>query len=199
MFHVRRNTSKIKEDNKNNSTNKRAHHVVTMITTLGLLIALEVVLTRFFKIEPTITLRFSFGFVAFVIAGMLYGPVASAGVAALADFCGAILFPTGGAYFPGFTVTAFLTGLVLGLFLYKKQNLFRIIVATLITQVFGSLLLNAYWLSLIISGKSYSAILITRSLQGVIMSIIMIISIQVISKQLLPRLKPVLTDHTSRA
>ena len=70
-----------------------------MIVTLALLLAIEIVLSRFLSIQTSIT-RIGFGFVPLVIAGVLFGPVAAAIVAVLGDVLGALLFPTG-AFFGG--------------------------------------------------------------------------------------------------
>ena len=76
------------------------------LITLSVLVAMDVVLTRFLSINAWNT-RIGFGFVPMVIAAMMYGPLSAGIVAALADFIGAILFPTG-PYFPGFTFSVFL-------------------------------------------------------------------------------------------
>ena len=90
-----------------------------VLTTLALLTALEIVLSRFLSINAWNT-KIGFSFVPIVAAAILYGPAAAGIVGALGDFIGAILFPIG-AYFPGFTLTAFLTGCVFGLFLHRKE------------------------------------------------------------------------------
>ena len=63
-------------------------------------------------------MKIGFAFVAVFVGAYLYGPVAGAVVGGLGDFLGAILFPIG-AYFPGFTLNCALTGVVMGLLLYK--------------------------------------------------------------------------------
>ena len=85
------------------------------LVTLSILTALEIVLNRFLSINAWNT-KIGFSFIPVAVAGMLFGPLGGAVVGALGDLVGAILFPIG-AYFPGFTLTAFLTGLVYGLFL----------------------------------------------------------------------------------
>ena len=94
-------------------------------------------------------------------------------VGALVDFIGAILMPTG-AYFPGFTVTAAITGLVFGLLLYKKINFPRIVIAVLSTQLVCGLLLNTLFISILYT-KAFTALLATRAIQFVVMSVVEII------------------------
>ena len=86
------------------------------LTLMGLLTAVEIVLSRFLSISAWNT-KIGFAFVPVVIAAILLGPYRAGIVAALADFLGAVLFPIG-AYFPGFTLTAFFMGVIYGLLLH---------------------------------------------------------------------------------
>ena len=90
---------------------------VRKLVEISLLIALEIILTRFCSINTAI-LRIGFGFLPIAIIGMMYGPV-SAGLAyVIGDILGMMIFPSG-SFFPGFTLTAALTGAPYGVFLYK--------------------------------------------------------------------------------
>lgn len=164
----------------------RRQKLITLVT-LALLVALEVVLSRMLSIR-TFDMTFSFGFIAVVTAAILYGPIAAGVVGALSDIIGAILFPLG-PYFPGFTLTAFFTGLIFGLFLYKQQSFVRILGATVITQVCGSLLLNSLWLSVLYGSRTYYGYLVYRLPQFIIMTVVMIVTIGVLGTQIIPRLK----------
>ena len=129
------------------------------LTTMALLTALEIVLSRFLSISAWNT-KIGFAFVPVALAAMLLGPLYAGLVAALADFVGAILFPVG-AYFPGFTLTAFLIGLCLGLCLYKKQSFPRLLLAAALHQGVLSLALNSLWISLLY-GSPYGPLLLSR-------------------------------------
>ena len=155
-----------------------------MIVRLGILLAAEVVLSRFLSISLW-NIKIGFSFIPVVIAAILYGPIPAAAVAALGDFLGAILFPVG-PYYPGFTFTAFLTGAVYGLFLEKKQSLPRILIAVLINQIPFSLFLNTLWIS-ILYGKVYWPLFTSRIPQTPILIVFQMILIPVISK-ILPRI-----------
>ena len=149
------------------------------LATLSMLIALEVVLSRFLSIS-TWNIKIGFSFVPVVVAAILYGPLGAGVVGALGDFIGAVLFPIG-AYFPGFTLTAFLTGFVFGLFLYKKQDWPRSIAAVGINQFVLSLFLNTLWIS-ILYGSPYVPLLATRVVQCVILTAVQLACIQAIAK-----------------
>ncbi len=150
------------------------HRIIIM----ALLMAISIILSRFLSIAAW-NLKIGFAFLPIALAGMLLGPIPAAVVAALADFLGAILFPIG-PFFPGFTLTAFLTGILFGLFLHKKADMKNIILASLSTQLFCSLLLNTYWIS-VISGASFWALLPTRILQTCVMIVFQIILIRILA------------------
>ena len=162
---------------KNNSVKK--------LVEISLLIALEVILTRFCSIN-TATLRIGFGFLPIAIIAMMYGPL-SAGVAyALGDLLGMMIFPNG-SYFPGFTLTAFLTGIVYGVFLYNKPKTWpRIIGAVLTVCLVINLGLDTYWL-FILTGKAYMALLPTRIMKSIIMIPVQTFMIGIIWKEVVAR------------
>ena len=149
------------------------------LTTLALLTAIEIVLSRFLSINAW-NIKIGFSFVPIVVAAILYGPIEAGIVAALGDFLGAILFPIG-AYFPGFTLTAFLTGCVFGLFLHRKQGWLQSIAAIGINQFVLSLFLNTLWIS-ILYGSPYVPLLATRIVQCLILSVVQFVCIPVIRK-----------------
>lgn len=156
-----------------------------MLVTLGVLIAMEIVLSRFLSISAWNT-KIGFSFVPVAAAAMLFGPAAGAIVGGLGDFIGAILFPIG-AYFPGFTVTAALMGAVFGLFLYREQTLPRIIAAVAINQGVLGLVLNTLWISMLY-GSPYGPLFVTRIVQTVIMFAVQTVTVAAMAKAL-PRLR----------
>lgn len=149
------------------------------LTVLGILLALEIVLSRFLSISAW-NIKIGFSFVPVVLAAMLYGPAGSAAVAALGDFLGAILFPIG-PYFPGFTFTALLTGLTFGLLLYKKQSVRNTLCAVLIVQFVLGLLLNTYWIHVLYSSP-FLPLLATRVVQSALLTAVQFVTIRALSK-----------------
>lgn len=141
-----------------------------LLVMAGILVALHIVLSRFFSINAW-NIKIGFAFVPVFVAAYFYGPVFGGIVGALGDFLGAILFPIG-AYFPGFTATCFLSGMVMGTFLHKEQTTARTILAVGIDQLLLSLLLNSLWIS-ILYGSPYLPLLATRAVQCLIMMPVM--------------------------
>ena len=167
---------------------------------IALLIAMEVILTRFLSIQTPV-IRIGFGFLPIVIIAILYGPLYAGVAAAMADFLGALLFPIA-AYFPGFTFTAFLTGFVYGIFLHNrkpglKQSFLYISAAALIVTVGLQLALDTLWVS-IITGSSYTQWLAIRAIRTAIMLPIQIVLISLImaSRQLFPIITSYATNRS---
>lgn len=140
-------------------------HVRTMMQ-VALLIAIEIVLTRFCSISTPVV-RIGFGFVPIAICGMLYGPVWAGVAAGVSDVLGATLFPVA-PYFPGFTLSAILTGLIFGLLLRREEAAWpRLSLAVALNCLGVSLCLNTLWLSMLY-GTAFHVLLPTRILQALI-------------------------------
>ncbi|WP_373470719.1 folate family ECF transporter S component [Carnobacterium alterfunditum] len=138
------------------------------ISKIGLLMALEIVLTQFISIETPIV-RVGFGFLPIAIIAMLYGPWIAGMASAITDVVGTILFG-GGVFFPGFTLSAFIGGMIYGLVLYKKpKSLKRIILAILLVTIFVNLGLNTLWLTMLLD-KAIVVIFPTRLIQNIILA-----------------------------
>lgn len=149
---------------------------------MGLLVAIEVILSRFLSVNAW-NMKIGFNFIPVVVAAVLYGALPAGIVAAMGDFIGAILFPIG-AYFPGFTFTAFLTGLVFGAFLHKSQKLERVLASVLINQLILGLWLNSFWISMLY-GTEYLPLLLTRIPQCVVLCVVQTLGIRVIAPAVL--------------
>ena len=133
-----------------------------ILVCVALLIALDVILTRFLSIQ-TQFLRIGFGFLPIAIAGMAFGPVWGGICGGVGDILGMIIYPSG-AYFPGFTLTACLTGIIFGIFLFRKYNIIRLIGAAAFVCVILNLLLDTLWLD-IMYGSGYLALLPARAVK----------------------------------
>ncbi|MCX7841466.1 MAG: folate family ECF transporter S component [Clostridia bacterium] len=134
---------------------------------IGLLISMEIILTRFLSFQTPIV-RVSFGFIPIALCAMLFGPVAGGIAGAMSDIIGMMIFPKG-AYFPGFTLSALITGAVYGLFLYRNQkSIIRTILAVLVVTLVVDVGMNTLWLTMITS-KAASALIVPRLIKGAIM------------------------------
>lgn len=136
---------------------------------LALMVALNVVLGRL-SIQFTPEIRVSvFGFLPIALAGMLMGPVYGALTGAAGDILNFLLFThVFGPYFPGYTITALLSGLWYGYVLHdRKVNLVRAILCIVPVIVLGEMLLNSVWVY-IMYNKTFWAKLPLRLLTNVV-------------------------------
>ncbi len=133
----------------------------------ALLMAISIAISSVsFYIMPE--LKISFTFLAIAIIGMRYGPLIAGVVSAMTDVFQFLLHPVG-PFQPLLTLTALLTGIVYGIFLYKdKRSLWRIIVSRVIIYAFISSLLNSYFVSKLY-GKVFLEFFVTRLIKNTIL------------------------------
>lgn len=129
----------------------------------AMLIALAVVLDRFVPVMFTEAVKVTLTFVPVVIAASLYGPAGGAAVWGFSDLLGAILFPRG-PYFPGFTATAALKGVIFGLALGGKKPKFfpHVLLSTLLANLAIGLALDTLWIAVLYGRETYWGYFITR-------------------------------------
>ena len=118
-----------------------------MISMMGLFIAIMVVLSRILGFEWQF-IKISFDFVPKIVMGMMFGPFWTGIGAVIADLIGMMLFAKA-AFFPGFTLNAFLGGVIYGYFFYKKEVTWRnAFLCTVANTVLIGLILTPIWLAI---------------------------------------------------
>ena len=133
----------------------------------SMLLAIAVVL-GFYTLQLTEFIKIGFAYIANELAGMMFGPVVGSLIGGLADVLKYLVNPTG-PFFPGFTISGFLGGLIYGIVLYKKPlSIKRVIVANTLVTVFINLLLNTYWLTLLY-GNAFMALFPARIIKQLVM------------------------------
>ena len=157
------------------------------LVTIAFLIAIEIILTRFLSISTPI-LRIGFGFLPVAMIGILYGPLWAGMAYAIGDILGAMLFPSG-PFFPGFTVSAFLTGLVYGFILYGKPITWkRVLIASSIVCILINLGLDTLWLTILMN-KGILALIPARIIKTAVMLPIQVIMIPIVWNRLLSKIR----------
>ncbi len=140
---------------------------VTRLITISLFIALEIILTRFLSIN-TPFIRIGFGFLPVAMLGIMYGPLWAGISYAIGDVLGMLIFP-GGAFFPGFTLSAALTGVTYGVILYDKPVTWkRAFIASSIVCLGINLCLDTYWLYILMD-RAVVAMIPARIVKGFVM------------------------------
>jgi ECF transporter S component (folate family) len=149
------------------SEKRRKKIPLSGLIAMSFLTALEIVLTRLLSINTPIV-RVSLGFLPISVVAILYGPLWSAAACALGDVIGASLFPTA-PFFPGFTLTAFLSGLVFGLFLHEKAVTWKnALPAAAVICVILNLGMDSCWLYIML-GRAFLAYLPARAAKAAVM------------------------------
>lgn len=161
------------------------------LTITGLFLAIQIVLSSFGVLQLSDSLKISLAHLAMVPTAMLAGPIPAIMQGALSDILGFLLKPTG-PYFPGFTISAALLGLVYGLFFYRtKANLWQLIAARLIVIVFINICLNTVFLAMLY-GPSYYATLPVRAMKNIIQLPFDVVLLLAMT-QLVCRLQPIVS------
>lgn len=153
---------KIKKSAKNLTT-------VKGITLAGIFIALHAVL-GIFKIPFALDNRITLTFAVSAAAGMILGPVPAMIICGFGDILGFLLNPGGGSYFPGFTISAMLGGLIYGLCFYKRDKKYFLlwtVLAVFIVTLFVNIVLNTYWLSVMYQ-KAYQMFAAMRIIKNLV-------------------------------
>jgi ECF transporter S component (folate family) len=135
---------------------------------MGLLIALDVIAATYLTVKTPIV-KIGLSFIPVSFTGIIFGPVLGGIGAAMSDLIQYILFPSG-AFIPGLTLSSGLSGAVYGIFLYRrKPSVLRCLIAVSINKVVFSIFLNTFFLYLTMPGKTYTALLLVRLPQNLIL------------------------------
>ncbi len=141
---------------------------VRVIATCGILTALAVALKFVASIDIGQYIRIGISDMPSVAASSLFGPAVGCIFWAVLDIIKYIVAPTG-PFFPGFTISAAISGMIFGMILYRRPlTVQRVFAAELINKVVISVFLNTIWLS-ILYGNAITMMLPARLLSAAIM------------------------------
>ncbi|MBR5338302.1 MAG: folate family ECF transporter S component [Lachnospiraceae bacterium] len=161
---------------------RKLRNTATM-TTAAMLLALGIIL-GLFKLPINQFIEIRFGSVPISIGGYLFGPGVSAVIGALSDIGGFIVKPTG-PYFPGFTISGIISGLIFGFFLYKKEMTWqRVFAAQAVNTVIVNILLNSLWLTILYGTSTYPAIMISRIPKELILLPVLTVIMMAVTKSM---------------
>ena len=128
---------------------------VRVLAFSGLVCAMAMVLETMpiYLLGPTLKIYFSF--LAVSLGCMCYGPLVGMMTGAVIDSVGFLISSYGEPYFPGFMITAMLSGLIYGVMLYRrKPTVWRIILTRIIINYGSNVLLGSVWKAMLY-GKGY--------------------------------------------
>lgn len=135
------------------------------LTTAGIFLAIQMTLSSLGVVQLSESLKISLGHLALAPTAILFGPVVAGLQGALSDVLAFLIRPSG-PYFPGFTVTAALGGVIYGAVFYKGSlRLTHIVLARALICVFVNILLNTLFLTMLY-GPAQLAALPLRALKN---------------------------------
>ena len=141
---------------------------VSTITTASMFAAVAVVLGSM-TIEIGNYIKIGFSSIANHFVYYLFGPVVGGCFGGALDILKYMVKPTG-EFFPGWTLSAILAGVIYGVFFYKKRlSFWRILAAELTVSVVCNMVLGTLWLSMMY-GKAFMVLLPARVIKNLIMS-----------------------------
>lgn len=131
------------------------------LTWMALLIALEMVLIKL--TFGSAMLKVGFSFIAVGLMGYYFGPYKAAIANGVADIISNVVLGSNGSYyFWGFTLSAILSGIIVGFMLHNRKVTFlNVFITILLITVFINTLLNTLWVS-IMTSNPYQVMLVTR-------------------------------------
>jgi len=159
------------------------------ITTMGLLIALSIILTRVASLRIAIGgvegIRIGLGKLPIILGGVIFGPLAGGLIGAFSDLLGYFINPIG-VYMPHFTLTSALTGIIPAtiLVLMKKNEptIFDLGIVITVGQVITSIILIPYLLN-ILFGLPWKVLMPPRIISEPIQIFIYAYTINIILKR----------------
>jgi len=127
---------------------------IRTLSTLSMLIAISIILSRFLSFYLTESLRVSLEYFPIILSGIIFGPIAGAVVGGLSDFLGSSLF-SGTGFFPPLIVGPIMAGLLSGFFAkyFFKNKLdlwWKYIVLVMSVDLLCNLLWGTFALSLLL-------------------------------------------------
>lgn len=150
---------------------------IKTVVLCGLLIALAAAIEAANPLNLGEMLKVRLDFAATAVMGFVAGPVASMIAAAVGDVVRYIIKPAGGAFFPGYTLSAAVGGFIYGAFLYKKNKKFfkkkivdvavKCFGAKLCINIFVNLVLNSIWISMT-TGKALAVLMPMRIIKNAV-------------------------------
>ena len=128
---------------------------VRMLTLAGIITAASIVLESFPIYLLGTSLKIYFSFLVISLGCYVYGPAVGILVGFANDTLGFLISSFGEPYFPGYLITAMLSGLIYGTLLYRQRiTVLRLVMVRLVMNYGSNVLLGSVWKAMLY-GKGY--------------------------------------------
>lgn len=163
---------------------------IRTVTMSALLVAIQVVLTKLAVGDPSI-LKIGLGFIGTGLIGYLTGPWLGGTLLIINDIISNTVFNSGNVFFPGFTFSAFISGIIAGMFLYKQKITWQRMFIYEFVQIFiSNVVFNTLWVYLLSMTSAHhmtlAALLIARLPKEIISwpieALVLLIILKAVSK-----------------
>ena len=142
---------------------------VRVLAFAGLTSALAIILESFPIFLTGQSLKVFFSYIVVSLGCACYGPLVGMASGAVIDTMGFLIAGYGEPYFPGYLITAMLSGLIYGVMLYhRKPTIPRIIVTRLLINYGSNVLLGSVWKAMLY-GKGYLYYLTTGLVKNTVL------------------------------
>lgn len=161
-------------------------HVRSMVI-CAMLTALSVLLTRFVSPQIGNSIRFSFGTIPIMIAGIMCGPIYGFIVGVAADLIGCFVNLMGSSIIIGLTICSGLMGVVPAViynYVFKKENTLTLGVAVFASEIVVSAVLKSIFLMQLYGGDFITVWFFPKLLNAIVMATLELIVIGVLFKAL---------------
>lgn len=157
---------------------------IKAIVMISILFALQMALKQISIPTGLPNLNINLGTLIFPIISMIFGPIPAISIGALSDIIGFMVKPNG-PFFPGYTLSAMISGLIYALCLYKTKITFtKCLTARLLIGVLVNAFLGSLWTK-IVMGIDYNLSLSISLFKNLLFlfpqSLIMFLSIKVLA------------------
>lgn len=143
------------------------------LTLAAMLTALQVILGKLSVGDPAV-LKVGLGFIATALVGYFLGPWMGGVVMIVNDLISNTILNTGSMFFPGFTFSAFVSGVIAGMFWYNQKVTWQRAFAYEFVQILvTNVIFTTLWIYLMslnahTSGRTFTALLAIRMPKEVI-------------------------------
>lgn len=135
---------------------------IRTITVSALLIAIQIILCKIPAIGNPAILQIGIGFIGTALIGYLAGPWIGGVILVLVDIITHTILGSGGIFFPGFTFSAFISGIIAGAFLYNQKITWqRIFLYEFIQILISNVFFTTLWVYILSLTSSHHMTILT--------------------------------------